>query len=150
TRMRSVDNELDRDVLEIIADVLEAADHQQQVITYREGLSDVLSEFTESQGAQQALRLLEERSLLPRIISEVLDQRIGRVPVVSAGEGRWNEVTHVSMVLSRYGVSGQATGTLGVLGATRMRYGRAISAVRYVAELMSSMLFDVYGPDSAN
>jgi transcriptional regulator of heat shock response len=33
---------------------------------------------------------------------------------------------------------------LGVLGPTRMRYGRAISAVRYVANLMSGLMDDVY------
>jgi heat-inducible transcriptional repressor len=48
------------------------------------------------------------------------------------------------MVLGRYGTP-RARGALGVLGPTRMRYGRAISAVRYVASLMSDMLDDVYG-----
>ena len=38
-------------------------------------------------------------------------------------------------------------GTLGVLGPTRMRYGRAISAVRYVAGLMSNLVFDAYGSE---
>src|SRR5579859_970593 len=90
-KTRQLDNELERDVIEIIADVLEVADKQQHVVTYREGLSEVLPEFTESQGAQQALRLMEERSLLTGIISEVLDQHIGRVQVVIAGEGRWSE-----------------------------------------------------------
>jgi heat-inducible transcriptional repressor len=54
------------------------------------------------------------------------------------------------MVLSRYGVIGQATGALGVLGPTRMRYGRAISAVRYVAGLMSNLLYEAYGGESAD
>jgi heat-inducible transcriptional repressor len=33
---------------------------------------------------------------------------------------------------------------LGVLGPTRMPYGRAISAVRYVADLMSDLVSDLY------
>ena len=37
-----------------------------------------------------------------------------------------------------------ATGALGVLGPTRMPYGRAISAVRYVADLMSDLVSDLY------
>ena len=49
------------------------------------------------------------------------------------------------MVLSRYGVSGRATGALGVLGPTRLHYGRAVSAVRYVAGLMSDLLIEIYG-----
>src|SRR5258706_14069848 len=93
SRMRAVDNELEREVLDIVADVLEETDHKQNFVTYREGLSDVLPEFTESAGAQQVLRLLEERTLLSGIVAEVLDQHIGRVEVVIAGDGRWAEVT---------------------------------------------------------
>jgi heat-inducible transcriptional repressor len=48
-------------------------------------------------------------------------------------------------VLARYGTP-QARGALGVLGPTRMRYGRAVSAVRYVANLMSDLLDEAHGP----
>src|SRR5258706_14812667 len=85
SRMRAVDNELDREVLDIIADVLEETDHKQNFVIYREGLSDVLPEFTQSLGAQQVLRLMEERSLLAGIVSEVLDEHLGQVEVVIAG-----------------------------------------------------------------
>jgi heat-inducible transcriptional repressor len=143
-RSWNVDNELEREMLEVIADVLAEADNKHHAVAYREGLSDVLPEFTESEGAQQALRFMEERSPLTGILADMLDQNIGHVQVVIAGEGRWKEVRHLSMVLSRYGVMGQATGALAVLGPTRMRYGRAISAVRYVAGLMSNLLYDAY------
>jgi heat-inducible transcriptional repressor len=143
-KARTVDNELEREVLEVIADVLAQSDQRHHAVTYRDGLSQMLPEFTESE-AQQALQLMEERTVLTAILSEALDQNIGHVQVIIAGDGRWNEVRHLSMVLSRYGVSGQATGALAVLGPTRMRYGRAISTIRYVAGLMSSLLIDVYG-----
>jgi heat-inducible transcriptional repressor len=147
-KLHAVDNELERDILEIVADILVETDHRQHVVTYRNGLSEMLPEFTESEGAQQALRLMESGSLLSAILSEALTNDIGHVEVVIAGEGRWNEVRHLSMVLSRYGVTGRATGTLTVLGPTRMRYGRAISAVRYISGLMSNFLFDIYGSES--
>ena len=152
SKVWAADNELEREILEVIADVLVESDLKRHPTTYRDGLSDMLPEFTESEGAQQAVRLLEERSVLTGILSEMLDQSVGHVQVIIAGEGRWQEVRHVSMVLSRYGVSGQATGALAVLGPTRMRYGRAISAVRYIAGLMSNLLIDAYGEggDSAS
>lgn len=145
-KLSSADNVLEREILEIVAESLGGRDRPQG-FAYRDGLSDVLAEFTESEGAQQALRMMEERSPLAGILMEALGNDIGNVEVVIAGEGRWNEVRHLSMVLTRYGVNGHATGTLTVLGPTRMRYGRAISAVRYVAGLMSNLLFDVYGSD---
>src|SRR5260221_10014203 len=146
-KLPTVDNELEHEILEIVAETLGGRDNQ-HVIAYRDGLSGVLAEFTESEGAQQALRMMEERSPLAGILSEALSNDIGQVQVVIAGDGRWTEARHLSMVLTRYGVNGQATGTLTVLGPTRMRYGRAISAVRYVAGLMSNLLFDVYGSEA--
>jgi heat-inducible transcriptional repressor len=97
-------------------------------------------------GARQALHILEEQSLLEEILADALTPDAEGVQVMIAGEGRWEELSHTSMVLSRYGHS-QATGALGVLGPTRLHYGRAISAVRYVAGLMTDMLIEVYGED---
>jgi heat-inducible transcriptional repressor len=45
-------------------------------------------------------------------------------------------------VLARYGVAGQVTGTLGILGPMRMPYTRTISTVRYVAGLLSDLVND--------
>ncbi len=147
-RTQVLDTALGREILEIVADVLTPHGHRQHVATYRDGLSDVLPEFTESEGAQQALRLMEDDSQLSTILAEVLDKEIGAVSVVIAGEGRWDSVRHLGIVLSRYGIHGQATGTLTVFGPTRMRYGRAISAVRYVSALMSNLLVNVYDPQA--
>jgi heat-inducible transcriptional repressor len=49
------------------------------------------------------------------------------------------------MILSRYGASEEITGLLGVFGPTRMHYGRAISIVRYMTQLMTSLAREIYG-----
>ena len=49
------------------------------------------------------------------------------------------------MGLARYGVPELVTGTLGVLGPLRMSYGRTISAVRFVAGVLSELVLDSYG-----
>ena len=48
-------------------------------------------------------------------------------------------------MISPYGLTGTATGALGVLGPVRMSYSRAISTVRYVAALMTDLFRDLYG-----
>jgi len=150
TALHGVDSALEHEVMELVADILDEVDHAPKSvlpIPYREGLTDVLREFPQGEGAEQALRLVEERTLLHSIIAEALDEAIGQVRVVVAGDGRWDEVRHLGLVLSRYGVRNKITGTLVVLGPTRMRYGRAISAVGYVSGLMSSMISDFYGAE---
>jgi heat-inducible transcriptional repressor len=78
------------------------------------------------------------------ILGEMLTPIINHVQVVIGGEGRWEELKHLSIVLSRYGVPGQFSGAVGVLGPTHLDYGRAVGAVRYVSGLMTTALSGLY------
>ncbi|MFW5708941.1 MAG: heat-inducible transcriptional repressor HrcA [Chloroflexota bacterium] len=148
-RMKGIQlNLLEREVAELVAEVMEQADSNPTRTVYRDGLSDVINSFQDGEGAQQALRVFEERAFLDIIISELVDPFIDDdVRVIVAGDGRWAEINQLSMVLTRYGVPGQMSGTIGVLGPTHINYGRAISTVRYVSSLMTNMLVDLYEID---
>ena len=71
--------------------------------------------------------------------------KVGGVQVLIGGEGQWEELRECTVVLARYGVPELVTGTLGVLGPLRMSYGRTISAVRFVAGVLSELVLDSYG-----
>jgi len=62
------------------------------------------------------------------------------VQVLIGGEGNFEDLRQCSIVLARYGMPGLATGTLGVLGPMRMPYGRTISTVRFISNLLSNMV----------
>jgi heat-inducible transcriptional repressor len=137
---------LGQDIARLVAEVLERADELSTGHLYRDGLSNVLAqpEFADSERGRSALHLLEEHSLLEEVLAKALSPTIGGVQVVIGGEGAWEELRDYSMVLARYGAAGYATGALGVLGPTRMAYGRSISAVRYVAGLMSNLVLEAF------
>jgi heat-inducible transcriptional repressor len=149
-RMKSVQlNILEREVAELVADLMERSDSKQTRMVFREGLSDVVGSFqNNSIGAQQAVRVLEERSFLNTILGE-LTPAANEVQVFIGGEGRWNELRHLTMVISRYGIPGQATGAVGVLGPIYLNYGKAISTVRFVSTLMTDVLVDMHQADQA-
>jgi heat-inducible transcriptional repressor len=111
-------------------------------------LSEVLGSFRDGEGAQQAVRVFEERAFLDMILTDILDPLAEDVKVIVAGNGR-EELNQLSMVLSRYGVPGQMSGAIGVLGPTHINYGRAIRTVRYVSSLMSNMLSGLYEIDES-
>jgi heat-inducible transcriptional repressor len=67
------------------------------------------------------------------------------VQVIIGSESKWDGIRDCSLILSGYGLPGEADGVVGVLGPMRMPYGRAVSAVRYVADLMSDLLHRLYG-----
>jgi heat-inducible transcriptional repressor len=139
---------LEREISDLAADLMERADTNQVRLIYRDGLSEIISSFQNNEGAQQAVRVFEERAFLNMILNEMLTPLMNNVQVVIGGEGRWEELKHLSMVLSRYGIPGQASGAVGVLGPMHINYGRAISTVRYVSTLMTDALVNLYeNPD---
>jgi heat-inducible transcriptional repressor len=141
--------ELEREVVEIAADLIDRSNNNQVRIVYREGLSEIINAFPDSEGAQQVVRLFEERAFIDLLLTEIIHPLLERdVQVIIAGDGR-EEINQLSFVLSRYGVQGQLRGMLGVVGPTNLNYGRAISAVRKVSGLMTDMLLELYDDDTA-
>lgn len=144
-KSRLVNDALVQDVMELVADVLSGAEIGRNFTLHSYGFGDVLQQFGENLGAQQALRILDEKRLLSNVLTEVTDnEESDPVQVIVGGDGRFDDFDHVSIVMGRYGTS-QLVGAISVLGPTRMRYGRVISTVRYIAMLMSHKMKGVYG-----
>lgn len=136
-------NALEKDVLRLIIDDMTSPGQLLGGEVYRDGITHVLAEpeFAEVEVARNALRLLEERSLLEDLLSRtVLATNLGGVQVLIGGEGTWEELRDCSVVLARYGAPGLVSGAVGVMGPTRMAYGRTISTVRFVAGLLSDLV----------
>ncbi|HLG79225.1 MAG TPA: hypothetical protein VKX46_22630, partial [Ktedonobacteraceae bacterium] len=92
---------------------------------------------------QQVMEEIEHKRILP-VLASHLPSTDG-VQVIIGGENQWDEMKDVSLVLARYGQQGKVGGLLGVVGPTRMQYGRAVAVVRYMAQVMNELLADVYG-----
>ncbi len=134
---------LEQEVLTLIIRDLSSATANVAGEVYLDGLTNVLAEpeFSGSEAARRALRLLEERSMLEDLLSRtVLTSGVGGVQVLIGGEGTWDDLRQCSVILARYGTPGLATGTLGILGPLRMPYGKTISTVRFMAGLLSDLV----------
>lgn len=139
-RQRILEDDLERDVTRLILETMRRAKQKNISQVYRDGLANIM----EDEGTRQAVRVLEEAPLLSTILAETLEPNVHGVQVVIGGEGRWEELRECTMILARYGVMEQLSGAIAVVGPTRMPYGRNISAVRYVADLMSGFVSEYY------
>jgi len=134
---------LEQDILRLTIDEMEQSDKLLAGEIYRDGISNVLAEpeFSEPGVAHRALRFWEQRGNLEDLLSQtVMSPSSGGIHVLIGGEGTWEDLSECSVVLSRYGVPGVATGALGVLGPTRMSYAHTISTVQFVAGLLSDLV----------
>jgi heat-inducible transcriptional repressor len=134
---------LEADVSRLVLDVLKRSDAQVIRDLYRDGLVNLI----EDEGTRHAVRILEERTLLANVLTETQSPDASGVQVVIGGEGRWEELRDCTIILSRYGVQERFSGTVAVIGPTRMAYGRNVAAVRYVADLMSGFVYEYYMED---
>jgi heat-inducible transcriptional repressor len=143
---------LEADIVTLITQDMRRSADRVSGDLYYDGLTNVLAEpeFNASDEARRALRLFDERSTLQDLLSRtVLNSGVGGVQVLIGGEGTWEELRQCSMVLARYGVPGQVTGMLGVLGPMRMSYSKTIPTVRYVAALLSDLVNDTFASESS-
>ncbi len=121
---------------------------------YQEGLTRMLGqpEFTRlgdeqerSERIRKVVEALEQNALLP-LIGEQIAEEDG-VQVVIGGETAREDLRDVSIVVGRYGLPGMPGGMLGVVGPTRMQYGRAVAMVRYMISVMNDLLAEWYGTE---
>lgn len=142
---------LEADVARLVVSMMRGVEGEPSDEIYHHGLSDLLKapEFAEGDSVSAGVvRVLEERGLLQAVLAETLTPSVGvgTVRVLIGGEGRWDELRACSFVLARYGVPHYATGALGIVGPIRMSYGRAVSAVRFVADVLGELVYEFYGP----
>ena len=139
-------NALENQFMQLLIEEMEQADAMVSGEIMLDGLTNVLAEpeFSTSEEARRALRVLEEKPLLSEILSKTVlhGSSVDGVQVLIGGEGIYDALSQVSIVLARYGTPGLATGTLGVLGPLRMPYARTISIVRFLSGLLSEMVQD--------
>ena len=123
-------------------------------VFYREGVINILEqpeysrmgpEEERSERVRKVMEVLEQNRFLPALASHL--REIDGVQVLIGGENQWDDMKDVSLVVARYGQEGKIGGLLGVIGPTRMQYGRAIAVVRYMTQVMNELLAEVYGFD---
>jgi heat-inducible transcriptional repressor len=104
------------------------------------GVSRIAAEqesFAATDTAARLLELLERQRELASIVHDLLQ---GELTVRIGAENPFDELRDCSLVLAPYGGEGEAAGTVGVLGPTRMDYHRAMTAVRSVSERLGDAL----------
>jgi len=80
------------------------------------------------------VQLLEDRRILAQILQERDDQ--DEVVITIGSQNRISQMRFLSLVSRSYHL-GEASGSIGVLGPTRMPYGRLVSIVDYLAHRLS-------------
>ena len=132
-------------VTESTLSLLREADNYSIPEHYVDGLRWLLNQPEMAQGSQarELVELLEEQVLLGSVLSEQPDS--GDIAVFIGGENMEESLRPFGVILCQYGIPQQASGTICVIGPTRMSYADAISGVGFLSSLMSRLVLELYG-----
>lgn len=106
---------------------------------HTEGQANILRqpEFRDARRAEPVLSALERHDVVTELLH---DGGPAPIRITIGAEHRREEVRDCSVVAATYYVGGRPAGELAVVGPTRMRYGRAISLVRFLADTLGEAL----------
>ena len=139
---------IEKKIIDYLLKEMEAEDNRQYVESYLDGLHYTLNQPELAHNHGQALTLMElveQRHLVKSIIpSKIKGQG---VQVVIGKENETESVHDYSVVISEYGLPGEATGTISVVGPTRMQYARTIATVSYLSLILNLLVAKLYGKE---
>jgi heat-inducible transcriptional repressor len=95
-----------------------------------------MPEFADRERLSRLMKLLEDGKVLSEFLNHASEEGL----VITIGrENRISEIINCSIVTSTYRV-GSITGTIGVIGPTRMPYSKLVSVVEYTARSITEVL----------
>lgn len=135
--MQTVAATLDGDVfamLPLMAAVCELARSTASSRIMLGGSSNLFSSY--GSDAMELLEFLNKREPLSAVmggITEPLDVKIGR-------ENLYRQLENSSVIVAKYSVGGSDSGTIGIIGPTRMDYENIIPSVKYLTNLVGRLI----------
>ena len=125
------------ETLTFLMDILEKAEEKE---FFYQGANKIVKypEFNEPGNLTDIIDLLERKVELIKILEadfkkDDLNIHIGR-------ENIYQRVHNCSIITARYKIKGRPLGIIGVLGSTRLPYGRVVSVLKYVAQVLGQAI----------
>jgi heat-inducible transcriptional repressor len=123
-------------LLPFLAGVAELARDAAQTDIRLDGQSNLLGYRELEENAYELMEFLRNGEPLNALISSNKDD----VQVLIGKENKYRQLERSSLILARYSVGGEESGTLGVIGPTRLDYAKLIPSVRYLTDLVGKLL----------
>jgi heat-inducible transcriptional repressor len=101
------------------------------------GAARMAAAFDAVETVRQVLSILEQQYVVVTLLQDVLDRGLS---VAIGTEHGVQSLADCSIVVAPYRAEGEPSGTVGVLGPTRMRYDQALAAVAVVSKRLGRAL----------
>jgi heat-inducible transcriptional repressor len=139
-RQRRLPAGVEQELLTRLAEVLQQFEQGAGTVVVHDGVRNLVRqpEFAEASRLHEVLEVLEETRMLAAILHELA--RDADLQIVIGSEHQTAQLRSCAVVLTTYGPSRRLRGVLGVIGPTRMDYGKVVGRLRAVARHASERM----------
>ena len=132
-------NEIVLAVLKFVQDSIEVVNEND---IYVNGQANIFNfpEYSNIEKAKKFLNLISNRADIFDIISNATD--VNKKVVVKIGE-KGSPIEDCSLIVSRYKVSENMEGFIGLIGPTRMDYRKAVTVMDYVTDIINKKMMQI-------
>lgn len=127
-----VHGEILNDVLDAISETLQ---HSQDIEIYTSGTTNMFNfpEFNDIIKVKQLIDFLEHKDTVLSLLSsnEIIDNDES-IKIVIGEENHVKELRDCSLITTTYKIGGITVGSIGILGPTRMDYGKVVSTLDFL------------------
>lgn len=132
----------------LIAQVLDAVQECirriENIDVYLDGVTNLLNypEFSDLLKAREIFELLNEEDVIHTLVRRAMSKRNLEVRIGS--ENEIDPLKELSVVTTVYGHEGRNTGAIGIIGPTRMTYGKVVSSILYITDLINKEIMRIF------
>ncbi|NLK85923.1 MAG: heat-inducible transcription repressor HrcA [Clostridiaceae bacterium] len=143
-RETGVPGEILMPILDGAADCIEQIDNQE---LYVEGTSNILNypEFKDVAKARELMSMIDEKSTICKALADNARKDGLTIKIGTENDLTW--IKDCSLITVNYNIADKLSGTIGIIGPTRMEYPKVISSLRYISKIVSDEINRLTGQD---
>lgn len=126
-------------LLVALADLAEMTERTELLL---EGQTNLLSHKEFETNAFELMDFLRRSEPLNKIFSARSEAKDGSPHILIGKENLFRELQNSTMIFSKYSIGGHESGTLGIIGPTRVDYARLIPSLKYLTDVVGIILSD--------
>lgn len=133
-------------IFSVIEAVQECVRRIESTDLYLDGVTNLLNypEFSDLFKAREILELLNEEDVISALVKSTLKKN-QNLDVKIGSENEIGPMKELSVVTAVYGREGRDIGAIGVIGPTRMAYGRVVSSIQFMKDLLNREILRIFG-----
>ena len=131
-------------VISVLEAIMECIRRIGSTDIYLDGVTNLLNypEFNDLLKARELMDLLKEEDVIGALVkSAIRKQNLG---VRIGSENEIGPMKELSMVTTAYGRDGTDVGVIGIIGPTRMTYGKVVSSIQFMKDLLDREIMRIF------